>query len=47
MSRVAGGNGKDEACQRVIGNCVDLLGPLPLIASYFTKSNGKTTFVCV
>lgn len=31
----------DRACQRVIGNCAGLLGPLPLIASYFTESNGR------
>lgn len=31
----------DGACQRVIGNCAGLLGPLALIASYFTESNGR------
>lgn len=40
ISRAARRN-VDAACQRVIGNCAGLLGPLPLIASYFTESNGR------
>lgn len=47
MFRVARGN-VDGTRQRVIGNCAGLLGPLPLIASYFTKSNGiPHSYVCV
>lgn len=46
MFQVARGN-LDGARQRVIGNCAGLLGPLPLIASYFTKSNGRPhSYMC-
>lgn len=49
MFRVAKGN-VDGARQRIIGNCAGLFGPLPLIASYFTKSNRRPhsrILVCV